>query len=252
MSGLRARENRVHQSNENSFMENISLQKSLSLVSPEGFLFRLNNEERGKRQSQEGIRETDNAAERAASHPLQQNDNKSIGGKAVARDVSSIIQCSILQRRTRSITSPRKLEQLRIEGETKALSKTEYEIGRTHMFPRSLKAKQDEFKQLPPLKTYKTSLPLTTKKDNKHSRSVHSVQRTKMAELNEPLVSAGCYQLLPRKPIRNVHKYARKSSAHWTREHFDINETVSEREKSCKLTITVVLPAVTTDFEGPV
>ena len=239
-----------------SFVQNAELQRNLSLVSPGGFLFRLNKDS--------------HKDERVQSHGPEniKRDKKRIHDKTIAsqeeffsrvvsydqRDVSSIIQNSILQRRNLALKSARRLQELRVEGANKFLLKGEVNLQNERVDGLSI-----DFKTR---KDGSTLLPRLRKPQAMNDRDLK--RRPKLTDLKtrySPL-SINSNQILLRQPEVSTMKeldncpekqrtetnsntdYANNVLQH--KSHGIISEP--ERPQT-RRTIKVFLPAISTDEE---
>lgn len=116
-----------------SFLQNVELQRSLSLVSPGGFLFRLNKDFHKDERVQSHRQGSIKRDKRRIHDKTGQREFFTSVVDCGQRDVASIIQNSILQRRNLSLKSASKLKELRVEGANKFPLKAENDLRNERM-----------------------------------------------------------------------------------------------------------------------
>lgn len=237
-----------------SLVQSAELQRNLSLVSPGGFLFRLNK----------GLHKE----ERVQPHRLVniKRDKKRIHDKTSQqeffsgvvsydhRDVSSIIQNSILQRRNLALKSPSRLQELRVEGANKFLLKAEDNLPNERLDALSIdfKTRKDGPTLLPQLKKPQTMSDLDVKKrrkltDFKTRYSPLSIKSSQIL-LRQPEISTlkeldNCPEKQKTETTSNTD-YASDVLQH------ESNGTISKTERpQTRRTINVFLPAISTEEE---
>ena len=242
---LHHRNGRIQNGQKNdSYTENLDLQRSLSLVSPRGFLFRLNKNEavQSQRHDKRRIYSKDDRREDLFTTTEV--------GVYEGNNVSSIIQKSILLRRNLALKSASKLKELRIEGANKFMLTTEnnpaqYERLGVRFSPIGLKARKDG----PNL------LPLLPKHRRTHDNSLQRRTKPTSGKIYSPL-SIECNQILPRQPetkvLQNCPGEKHRGSVN---KNYESNVAekgddgiILERSRK-KRTINVFLPAISTDEE---
>lgn len=222
-----------------SFAQNLELQRSISLASPRGFLFRLNKGGGVRTQAQDNISKITLKGKRIPG----QKDGEFSMGKG-GQDVSSIIKCSILQRRTLALTSGNKLKELRIKGEKTLLLKAQRgpQNDLSDVFSVDFRARNKRFDLLPPLA--------------KHKVPEESLKGRRITESKDDSLSLGRNQILPRKPeVSDGNKLEIKAvrETYRTKEKYDkgpidlTRDEVSLERTLKKRVINVFLPAITTD-----
>ncbi|KAJ7376525.1 hypothetical protein OS493_034262 [Desmophyllum pertusum] len=228
-----------------SFIQNVELQRSLSFVSPRGFLFRLNKDERTLSQRQGNIKRARRIHEKTDAREFY---TTKVGREQ--QDASSIIQNSILQRRNLALKSASKLKELRVDGANLLKADGTPQHERLDVFsPIDFKARKDRA----------TILPLLTKRHK--TLGDDSVQRRRKAmdfKAYSPL-SINSNQILPRKPevleMKAFDNFPKKK--HRTEENIKFESNVVHQENDGiisegtqkRRTIDVFLPAITTDEE---
>lgn len=228
-----------------SFIQNVELQRSLSFVSPRGFLFRLNKDERTLSQRQGNIK-------RDTRRIHEKTDAREFYTTKVGRaqqDVSSIIQNSILQRRNLALKSASKLKELRVDGANLLKADGNPQHERLDVFsPIDFKARKDRA----------TILPLLTKHKTLGDDSVQRRRKAMDFKAYSPL-SINSNQILPRKPeileMKAFDNFPKEK--HRTEENIKFESNVVHQEHDGiisegiqrRRTIDVFLPAITTDEE---
>ena len=238
-----------------SFVQNVELQRNLSLVSPGGFLFRLNKDSH-KDEREQSHRQGNIKRDKRRIHDktiASQEEFFSSVDSYDQRDVSSIIQNSILQRRNLALKSARRLQELRVEGANKFLLK-----GEDNLQNESVDALSINFKTG---KDGSTLLPRLRKPQAMNDFDIK--RRRKLTDLKtrySPL-SINSNQILLRQPVSTMKEldncpekqraetnsntdYARNVLQH--KSHGIISEP--ERPQT-RRTIKVFLPAISTDEE---
>ena len=238
-----------------SFVQSVELQSNLSLVSPGGFLFRLNKnshkDERVQSHRQVNIKRDKKRIHDKASQ-------QEFFSRAVSydqRDVSSIIQNSILQRRNLALKSASRLQELRVEGANKFLLKAEDNLQNERLDALSIdfKARKDGPSLLPRLRKPQTMNELDVKRrrkltDLKTRYSPLSIKSNQIL-LRQPGVSTvkeldNC----PEEQKTETHSNT-DSDASNVLQH-ESHGTISKPERpQTRRTINVFLPAISTDEE---
>lgn len=108
-----------------SLAQNVEIQRNLSLVSPGGFLFRLNKDSHKDERVQSHRQGNLKRDKRRIHDKTSQEEFFSSVESYDQRDVSTIIHNSILQRRKLALKSASKLKELRVEGANKFQLKAE-------------------------------------------------------------------------------------------------------------------------------
>ena len=224
-----------------TFVQNLELQRGLSLASPGGFLFRLSKDDREKTQAGGSSAKITLQGKRIVGH----KDGELFSGRA-GYDVPSIIKRTILQRRTLALTSASKLKELRIEGAKKFLLKAQEnpQNERIDVLSINLKDRRDRENLLPPMA--------------KHKGLNESQKLERITELKDSSISWDCNQILPRKPenldekkmqlkaLRETHEVTDKEKCKSKSKGFtqvESAEMVSEITQKKRI-INVFLPAI--------
>ena len=234
-----------------SFLQNVELQRSLSLVSPGGFLFRLNKDlhrdERVQSHRQGNVK-------RDKRRIHDKTDKREFFTSVVdcgKRDVASIIQNSILQRRNLSLKSASKLKELRVEGANKFPLKAEDDLRNERLddFSIDFKTRKEGatlFPQLPrpTNKTLCTSSQQRRKAMSFRAYSAISVNNNHILLKKPELSDMKRFETCPKEKHRTVDTKNYASDV----VQFESEEIISERTQK-RRTINVVLPAISTDEE---
>jgi len=236
-----------------SFVQNVELQRNLSLVSPGGFLFRLNKDSH-KDEGVQSHRQRNIKRDKKRIHDkTSQEEFFSSVVSYDQRDVSSIIQNSILQRRNLALKSASRLQELRVEGANKFLLKGDnLQNKRVDALSIDFKARKDGVNLLPRLRKPQTMKDIDIKR------------RRKLTDLKtrySPL-SINSNQILLRQPevsiMKELDNYPEKqrtetnSNADYARNvlQYESHGVISEPERpQTRRTINVFLPAIATDEE---
>jgi len=236
-----------------SFVQNVELQRNLSLVSPGGFLFRLNKDSH-KDEGVQSHRQRNIKRDKKRIHDkTSQEEFLSSVVSYDQRDVSSIIQNSILQRRNLALKSASRLQELRVEGANKFLLKGDnLQNKRVDALSIDFKARKDGVNLLPRLRKPQTMKDIDIKR------------RRKLTDLKtrySPL-SINSNQILLRQPevsiMKELDNYPEKqrtetnSNADYARNvlQYESHGVISEPERpQTRRTINVFLPAIATDEE---
>lgn len=245
---LRRRDIRDGDKKKDSFVQNLELQRGLSLVSPGGFLFRFNKDNR-LTQLQGNTSKITLQGKRIAG----QKDGEFFRNK-VNQDVSSIIQQSISERRTLAVTSASKLKELRIEGAKTFLLKAQENPRNERLDAISVNFENRRDKvslSLPPLAKYKAP--------------DESPNGKRITELKDSSLSLACNQILPWKPdVSDENKFqikalmekdralekTKNADQSFIRHESDDIIVISERKSHKKRMINVFLPAISTEELG--
>ena len=239
----------------NSFVQSVELQRNWSLVSPGGFLFRLNklNSHKGERvQSQ---RQGNIKRDKKRIH--DKTSQQEFFSRVVSydqRDVSSIIQNSILHRRNLALKPASRLQELRVEGANKFLLKAEDNLQNERLDALSIdfKTRKDGSTLLPRLRKPQTMNDLDVKRRRK---------LTDFKTRYSPL-SIKSNQILLRQPevstVKELDNCPEKQRAE-TNLNTDYEKNVLQHEThgtnskperpQTRRTIKVFLPAISTDEE---
>jgi len=236
-----------------SFVQNVELQRNLSLVSPGGFLFRLNKDSH-KDEGVQSHRQRNIKRDKKRIHDkTSQEEFLSSVVSYDQRDVSSIIQNSILQRRNLALKSASRLQELRVEGANKFLLKGDnLQNKRVDALSIDFKARKDGVNLLPRLRKPQTMKDIDIKR------------RRKLTDLKtrySPL-SINSNQILLRQPEVSIMKELdncpekqrteTNSNADYARNvlQYESHGVISEPERpQTRRTINVFLPAIATDEE---
>lgn len=236
-----------------SFVQNVELQRNLSLVSPGGFLFRLNKDSH-KDEGVQSHRQRNIKRDKKRIHDkTSQEEFFSSVVSYDQRDVSSIIQNSILQRRNLALKSASRLQELRVEGANKFLLKGDnLQNKRVDALSIDFKARKDGVNLLPRLRKPQTMKDIDIKR------------RRKLTDLKtrySPL-SINSNQILLRQPEVSIMKELdncpekqrtqTNSNADYARNvlQYESHGVISEPERpQTRRTINVFLPAIATDEE---
>ena len=224
------------------FIQDLELQRSLSLASPRGFLFRLHKDGGSTTQSQG----TKAAIMLHGRRILRQKEGEFCRSYPVSQDVSSVIRQSILQRRTFSLLTASKLKQLRIVGETTFLLKARRNLQKDAPYretiPVNLQPRDERIGPLPPL-----------------AKHEESQTQNEFTELKDSSLFLDCKQISPGKPIlsdtnKKESKVTRETFGSMDKERYNNscflhlkNEETSSKSTQKKRTITVFLPVIPTD-----
>lgn len=143
--------------NSSNFVQNLELQRSLTLASPGGFLFRLNklkdNAAKNRRQNGTAIMLQ---GKTISSHlEVLENKRNLFVRNSERQDVAAIIKQSILQRRIRSLAATKWMG-LRIEGETMFELKTLENQRKSSMEEAYSRDFKEKVNLLPPVEKRKT------------------------------------------------------------------------------------------------
>ena len=115
---LHHRKLRTVDTNENRFVKKLEQRRNLSLASPGGFLFRLNKETRFYAYSRDN-----NVKMTLQGKRIFAEREREISRRYFSKDALSVLQRSILQRRSFPFSSESKLKDLRITGTKTVLLK---------------------------------------------------------------------------------------------------------------------------------
>ena len=235
-----------------SFLQNVELQRSLSLVSPGGFLFRL-NKDLHKDERVQSHRQGNIKRDKRRIH--DKTDRRDFFTSVVSCDrgnVSSIIQNSILQRRNLALKSASKMKELRVDGANKFLLKAEDDSRkeRLDVFSIDFKARKDAVTFLPQL-ARPTGKPLTNAAQQRRKATDYKAYsplsiNSHHISLKKPEVSEmKLFDTCPREKHRTIDDKNYASNV----VHDESEEAISERTQK-RRTINVFLPAISTDEEG--
>lgn len=237
-----------------SFVQNVELQRNLSLVSPGGFLFRLNKDSHKDERVQSHRQRNIKRDKKRIHDKTSQEEFFSSVVSYDQRDVSSIIQNSILQRRNLALKSANRLQELRVEGANKFLLKGEDNLQNKRVDALSIdfKARKNGITLLPRLRKPQTMKDIDIKR------------RRKLTDLKtrySPL-SINSNQILLRQPEVSIMKELdncpekqtteTNSNADYARNvlQYENHGVISEPERpQTRRTINVFLPAIATDEE---
>lgn len=233
-----------------SFLQNVELQRSLSLVSPGGFLFRL-NKDLHKDERVQSHRQGNIKRDKRRIHDKTERPEffSSVVG-CDQRDVTAIIQNSILQRRNLALKSASKLKELRVEGANKFQLKAEDDSRNKRLdeFSIDFKARKDAATFLPQLarptgKTLGNSAQWKRKAMDFKAYYPLSINSNHIS-LRKPEVSEmKSFETCPTEKHRTIDDKNYASNVHHGSEGI-----ISERAEK-RRTINVFLPAISTDEE---
>ena len=240
-----------------SFTQNIELQRNLSLVSPGGFLFRLNKDSHKDERVQSHHQGNIKRDKRRIHDKTSEKEFFSSVVSYDQRDVSSIIQNSILQRRNLALRSASRLQELRVEGANNFFLKAEDNLQNERLNALSInfKTRKDGATLLPRLRKPQTMNHLDVKRRRKltdfKSYSPLSINSNQIL-LRQPEVSTMKQELdnrcseKQRTETNSNTDYARNAVQHESLGTDNISEP--ERPQT-RRTINVFLPAISTDEE---
>lgn len=143
--------------NRSSFVQNMELQRSLTLVSPGGFLFRLNKlkDNAAKNRRQNGSAIVLQGKTLSSDFEVLENKKDLFVRNSERRDVATIIKQSILQRQTHSLAAGN-WKGLRIEGKTTFDLKTLENQRKGPMVEAYSRGFKEKVNLLPPVEKRKT------------------------------------------------------------------------------------------------
>lgn len=237
----------------NSFDQNVELQRNLSLVSPGGFLFRLNKDlnkdERVQSHRQGNIKRD----KRRIHDKTSYEEFFSSVVSCDQRDVSSIIQNSILQRRNLALKSASRLKELRVEGANKFLLKAEDNLQNERLDALSIdfKARKDGATLLPQLRK-----PQTMHDFIKRRRKATDFKAYSPLSINSNQILLRQPEVSTMKELDNCPKEKQRTENNLNTDcpknvirHESLG-IISEPERTqIRRTINVFLPAISTDEE---
>ena len=240
-----------------SFVRSVELQRNLSLVSPGGFLFRLNKLNSHKDERVQSQRQGNIKREKKRIH--DKTSQQEFFSRVVSydqRDVSSIIQNSILHRRNLALKSASRLQELRIEGANKFFLKAKDNLQNERLDALSIdfKTRKDGSTPLPQLRKPQPINDLDVKSrrkltDFKTRYSPLSIKSNQIL-LRQPEVSTvkeldNC--TCPEKQRAETNSNADYEKNVLQHESHGTN-SIPERPQT-RRTINVFLPAISTDEE---
>lgn len=234
-----------------SFLQNVEIQRSLSLVSPGGFLFRL-NKDLHKDERVQSHRQGNIKRDKRRIHDKTERPEffTSVVG-CDQRDVTAIIQNSILQRRNLALKSASKLKELRVEGANKFLLKAEDDPKnkRFDEFSIDFKARKDAATLLPQL-ARPTGKALGNSAQRR--RKVTDFKAYSPLSINSNHISLRKPEVSEMKSFDTCSKEKHITVDDKTFErnvlHYGSEGIISERTEK-RRTINVFLPAISTDEE---
>jgi len=237
-----------------SLAQNVEIQRNLSLVSPGGFLFRLNKDSHKDERVQSHRQGNFKRDKRRIHDKTSQEEFFSSVESYDQRDVSTIIHNSILQRRKLALKSASKLKELRVEGANKFQLKAEDSLQNERLDALSidLKTRKDGASLLPRLGKPQTINNLAVNKRRKLTNfKMYSPLSIKSSQilLRQPEVSA-MKEELDNCPVKQ--KTENNLNTDYTRNVFQnaSHGTISETERpQTRRTINVFLPAIPKDEE---
>ena len=240
-----------------SFAQNAELQRNLSLVSPGGFLFRLNKDPHKDERAQSHHQGNIKRDKRRIHDKTSQEEFFSSVVSYDQRNVSSIIQNSILQRRNLALKSASSLKELRVEGANNFFLKAEDNLQNERLDALSIdfKTRKDGGTLLPRLRKPQTMKNLDVKR-RRHltdfkTYSPLSINSNQIL-LRQPEVSTMKQELDNRCPEKQ--RTETNSNTDYARNVVQqenlgtINISEPERPQT-RRTINVFLPAISTDEE---
>ena len=222
---------------------NLNLQRNLSLASPGGFLFRLNKETRFYAYSRDN-----NIKMTLQGKRIFAEREREISRSYFSKDALSVLQRSILQRRSLPFSSERKLKDLRITGTKTVLLKARENLRNERLDLLSLDVETRKNKldfRLPPLRKHKLPNDFLTGRKGNSAFVCSRILPWKKDNLDEhklEIKSTKEKGVFPEKEKANSKRLLR-------REIEEILVISTEKNPQKKRIINVFLPAIST--EGP-
>ena len=238
-----------------SFVQNVELQRNLSLVSPGGFLFRLNKDSHKDERVQSHRQGNIKRDKKRIHDKTSQEELCSTVVSYDQRDVSSIIQNSILQRRNLALKSANRLQELRVEGANNFLLKAEDNLQtdeRVDTLSINCKTRKDGATLLPRLRKPQTMNNLDVKRRRKLTEFK---TRYSPLSINSNHILLRQPEALTLKELNNCAENQRtenNSNTDYARNvvQHESHGIISEPERpQTRRTINVFLPAISTDEE---
>ena len=221
-----------------SFVQNLELQRALTLACPRGFLFHLNKDSRGVKTR--ALNEVSMMLQgKRISAQLEDLEKERVASDTNSSlNVSSIIKQSILERRTLSLLTASKLKDLSIKGKTKFYLKTTEKPGKDSMnVPQvNFKPPKKNLNVLPRLEKHKTY-----DEDRRLYLDCNKVLLEKPRALNKNRKN---WQVTKERYEAANKENSNSNPAVGSLKKWIISEEISSRKKR---TVTIFLPLVQVD-----
>ena len=238
---LHPREIRTVDTNGSSFVKKLEQQRNLSLASPGGFLFSLNKETRFYAYSRDS-----NVKMTLQGKRIFAEREREISRSYFSKDALSVLQRSILQRRSLPFSSERKLKDLRITGTKTVLLKARENLRNERLNLLSLDVETRKNKldlSLPPLRKGKLPNDFLTGRKEDSAFVCSRILPWKQDNLNKnklEIKSSKKKGVFTEKDKENSKRFK-------IRREIEDPFIISEKNPQKKRTINVVLPAISTE-----
>ena len=238
---LHHREIRTVDTNGNRFFKKLEQQRNLSLASPGGFLFRLNKETRFYAYSRDN-----NIKMTLQGKRIFAEREREITRRYFSKDALSVLQRSILQRRSLPFSSESKLKDLHITGTKTVLLKARENLRNERLDLLSLDVETRKNKldfSLPPLRKDKLPNDFLTGRKEDSTFVCSQILPWKQDNLDKnklEIKSTKEKGVLPKKDKENSKRFK-------IRREIEDPFIISEKNPQKKRTINVFLPAISTE-----
>ena len=241
---LHHRDIRTVDTNGNRFVKKLELQRNLSLASPGGFLFPLNKETRFYAYSRDNNVKMTLQGKRSFAER-----EREISRSYFSKDASSVLQRSILQRRSLPFPSESKLKDLRIEGTKPVLLKARENLPneRLNLLSVDVETRKNKLDfSLPPLRKDKLPNDFLTERKEVSAFVCSRILPWKQDNLDKNKLEIKSTSLREKGGFPEKEK---ENSKRLLRREIEEILVISEKNPQKKRIINIFLPAIST--EGP-